>query len=58
MEYELNITGYEKNPDYKGPQPAYYSEYKVPEEFIRKALTVRITEAQWEAIRKAVLENF
>ena len=58
MEYELIINAWEKNPEYKGERPGYYQEYKVPEEFNRKAMSVRITEAQFEAIRKAVLEHF
>lgn len=66
MEYQLTINGYEKNEDYVPPEsisclsPGYDS--RNPEqrkyEYERKYLSVRITEEQFEAIRKAVLDKF
>lgn len=60
MEYQLVITAYDKNPDFVQPEPGY--DYRKPNErnyeYERKNLSVRISEEQFEAIRKAVLEKF
>lgn len=63
MEYQLSIEGYENNPDFKpNDREMQGYDYRKPNEreyeFRRQALSVRVTEAQFNAIRKAVLEAF
>jgi hypothetical protein len=53
----LQITRKEKNPEYKNKNPMY-QEYNISEFTDYEILSVEITEEQFEAIRKAVLEKF
>ena len=64
MEYQLVITAYEKNPDFKPHENSgmtgfdYRQQNERQYEYERKNLSVRISEEQFNAIRKAVLEKF
>ena len=62
MEYQLVITAYEKNPEFRENEDRGGYDYRKPNErqyeYERKNLSVRISEEQWEAIRKSVIEKF
>ena len=59
MEYIITINKREKNPEYKPKkQNMYDSEPSQPQFFEYPIFTFEATAAQFEAIRKAVLEVF
>lgn len=58
---KLEINRTEKNKGYKPPKNLsgiYRESYDIPEYSTFEVLNVKITEKQFEAIRKAVLEVF
>ncbi len=61
MDYKLTITRREPNPDYK--EATNYSgimsqRYDIPQYSTHDVLDVEVTPEQFDAIRKAVIENF
>ena len=61
MTYELKITRQEPNPEYKPPKnltAIYDQRYDVPQYVTFDVLEVEVTEEQFSAIRRAVLEKF
>lgn len=61
MTYELKITRREPNPEYKPPKGmsgVYDQRYDIPQYSTYSVLSVEVSPEQFEAIRRAVLENF
>lgn len=61
MDYELKITRRVPNPDYAPPKDAYgimTQRYDIPQYSTYDVLSVEISPEQFEAIRKAVIDNF
>lgn len=61
MKIKIEITRTEPNPDYVEPKRTsdlYRQPYDVPSERQLNILSTEISEEQFEAIRKAVLETF
>lgn len=61
MKYKLSITRRKPNPDYKPPRGTsgiYNQPYDIPKDSVYDVLDVEISEEQFIAIRKAVIEKF
>ena len=62
--YQLTVTRYVKNDAYKPPEQndfGYSKDKRLPheiDEFVETALSVSISEEQFEIIKKATLENW
>lgn len=56
MNYQLQITKRELNPEFQEKGNYYYRE--VPQYLEENVLLVEITEQQFESIRKSVIEKF
>jgi hypothetical protein len=56
--YVLNVEYDEPNPKYKKPASAFYApiDGSNPERINHKSLMIELTQQQWDAVRKAVLE--
>lgn len=68
---KLKVTKFEMNPSYKDDLQAYEKEmkesrwngpregvYRPEPQLVTSILEVEVTEEQWEAIRKSVMEKF
>jgi hypothetical protein len=55
MEYRLNVTKIEKNPDYKENRPIYDRDTS-PMHFEAQILSVVLNEEEYTAVKKSVIE--
>lgn len=64
MRYELTVTEYTPNPNFKlesrGPRPSYSQEFSEEEsrEFNTRVLNVSLTPEQFEDVKIAVIKNW